>query len=305
MNKFIKLFNIFLILFLFTGCTQSQRQISEREKDKEIQKGMAKMISREFLAAKEIFSKIIVDFPDYKEAHYYLGLTNVELKKLDETYINFRTVLELDPEYDLGIMMEIFYIRFTYYNKMDYPMAIREINKFSRLYPKHPKNAEFLLWIADGYRNKGEFDEALKSYRKLINSTPEGNEFRKTAVEMAKFIESNSDFNREPLKLFAQAKAKHTPDDALEIFRTILEDYPKARIIPLVKLEIALCFDHGRMNLFESAAVYYKALIKEYPDSEYAIVAKKNYERIESIFGQKDKIFSDTHNIMKKKVKGK
>lgn len=300
-----KLFNIFLILFLLTGCAKSQKQISIKERDQNIQKGMSKMIIKDFRGAREIFMKVIADFPDSKEANYYLGMVNIEYKKADEAYINMKTVLELDPEFDLGVMMEIFFIRYAYFNKMEYALAIKEINKFARLYPKHPKNIEFLLWVADGYRNKANFDEALKSYRKLISSTVEGNEYRKTAIEMISFIEDNSDFNREPLTLFAQAKAKHAPDDALDIFRSIIENYPSAKIIPLVKLEIALCFDHGRMNLFESAAVYYEMLIKEYPDSEYSKVAKKNYERIESIFGQKNKLFDNAHGMMKKKVKSK
>ncbi|MBI5207799.1 MAG: tetratricopeptide repeat protein [Candidatus Firestonebacteria bacterium] len=276
---------LFCMFILIIGCSHKQKGVDPKVIEENIKKGMKLLILRNYNASKKEFQLILKESPRNIEAHYYLAINNIYLKNMDDAYVNLRTVLELNPEYDLGEGIEITLIRYMFtrgeYNKLE-----KEINKFYRLYPANSLNGGFFLRVADVYRDKGEFDEALEQYKKVVNDFPD-TAYKRTAEEMIKFIEDNSDFNREPLKLFAIAKSKHVIDDTLELFRELVAKYPKARIIPLVKMEIALCYDHGRMNLFESAIVYYQELIDEYPGTEFALMGLKNKKRIEQIFGQK------------------
>ncbi len=285
------------IIFLLISCSSNQKS-SKQEIEEKIKTGMNNLVINNNTKALEIFQDVIKNDPRNKEAYYYLGLCYIRLNKIDDAAAAFGALYELDPLYNIGEDLSIKYIRYLYVNKKDYENAEKEINKYIRFFPKSSANAQLLSLVADSYRNQSNFDEAIKIYKRIINTFPENNSFRKSAVDMVKFIEANSDYNYKPLKIFAQAKNKHMPDESLDLFREVLARYPNARIAPLVKFEIALCFDHGRMNLFESALVYYQKLIDEHPNTEYAKIGEKNKKRIEEIFSKKDSLLTGEHKKM-------
>ncbi len=71
---------------------------------------------------------------------------------------------------------------------------------------------------------------------------------------------------------FSKYETGEVRESALEI-SDLLEQYPKSKFVPKAKLYLGHCF--LKLGDKETAKIYYKELISEFPKSNYSKLAKE------------------------------
>ncbi len=118
-----------------------------------------------------------------------------------------------------------------------------------------------------------DYSRALKEYNKLLTNFPNSTKIR-LAVARMKYIQSHSDFNFQPLKIFEKVKRNYFKTDrttAINTVQRVIKNYPGSSLEDVMLDWLArACVDIYP----EKAVSFYRQLIKNHPKSKLVDRAK-------------------------------
>ena len=110
-----------------------------------------------------------------------------------------------------------------------------------------------------GKENPGNFEQALKEYKTVMEKFPDSRYAPESIVKIANFYYELKDYPR-----------------AVEIYEKTLRDYPDAKFVDLILLNYGKCL--FKMKDFPGAAAKFDDLVSHYPESEHVEKARKYSE---------------------------
>lgn len=161
---------------------------------------------------------------------------------------------KLEVEEKVEILYKISFIYSEYLR--DYEKALNEYNKAINIAKEYvssyPDLTNYIILgymsIANTYRRMGNYDEAIKMYRKVESEYPK-TDYAKIARKNASSIESAL--------------------NDIQLYEQIINDYPDTHFAAVYRLEIAELYASPQaLNTPERAIKEYRKLIEQYPDSE-------------------------------------
>jgi tetratricopeptide (TPR) repeat protein len=259
----------------------------------------------------ESWEKILSKYHNSKiaaNAAYQIGQTYFQALKYDQAVAYFKLVLKEYPTSAI-VPRSLIALGNSYYNGEDYSQAVREFSKFIQLYQgdtlipqvksslsrayymlgqedkiamrefiekfKGDPNAalaQFNLGI-DSY-DKGNYEEAIKEFKKTVVDFPETEYAEKAGINILKSYEELE--NYEKLKEEAEQ---------FQIY------FPNSKRKPLALFYKGIGFYH--LMDYKSASLAFKELVGEYPESDYASSAQYNLSQCYKQIGETEKAASE------------
>ncbi|MCF7887780.1 MAG: tetratricopeptide repeat protein [Candidatus Omnitrophica bacterium] len=257
----------------------------------------------DFKRAYKEFKKLLVNYPDSKEApeaQYYLGITLEELDKPFEAYLAFEKVIQSYPnskrinevverEYNIG---EYFLNRenkkllgISIYDFVNHPsVQIFQSIVEETPYSEYASRAQYKLGVI--FLQLSRFKEAREAFQKVIDDYSDSRWATPAKYQLALATAQafpGADYDASYLK-----KATQSLDDFIKehpeakISKEAEEQLAKLRSKEAEKIfEIALFYK--KQNRPESAKIYLKKVIKKYPDTIYYQKAKQVLEELDNL----------------------
>jgi len=254
---------------------------------------------RDFKHGLREFKKLIKYYPLSKEAptaQYYIGRIMEDLDKPYEAFKAYQKVIDLYPytdyvdevierEYKIG---EMFFLgkKVRILGPLQMPAKDKAIEIFKRVADNAPygKYADMSIFKAGlAYKDIADYDNAIIMLKELIDEYPSSSLVDKARYQLAecsKLLSLEPDYDQTPTIV------------AREEFEDFIEKHPDSKmseeareIIDRLKYKEAQnAYKIGQFyearHLPESAVIYYKDIIQDYPDTEWA---KKARERLNEI----------------------
>ncbi|MCF7872747.1 MAG: tetratricopeptide repeat protein [Candidatus Omnitrophica bacterium] len=257
----------------------------------------------DFKRAYKEFKKLLVNYPDSKEApeaQYYLGITLEELDKPFEAYLAFEKVIQSYPnskrinevverEYNIG---EYFLNRenkkllgISIYDFVNHPsVQIFQSIVEETPYSEYASRAQYKLGVI--FLQLSRFKEAREAFQKVIDDYSDSRWATPAKYQLALATAQafpGADYDASYLK-----KATQSLDDFIKehpeakISKEAEEQLAKLRSKEAEKIfEIALFYK--KQNRPESAKIYLEKVIKKYPDTIYYQKAKQVLEELDNL----------------------
>ena len=149
----------------FESAYRILEEIKNEDEKSLLLKGIVEYYKGEIEKAKEIFKKLVKEFPELKTPFFYLCLIYIKEKK----YLNAQEILNLvqrnEPENrNLLILKSI-----IFYLVKKYEDAIKVLNKGMTIYPEEWR---FNFLMAESYYAIGDTQNAILQYERVINRVP-------------------------------------------------------------------------------------------------------------------------------------
>jgi len=255
---------------------------------------------KDYKNAYKSFKKMLASYPDAKEAadaQYYLGATLEKLNKPYAAYLEYKKVIDSYPnskrindvvkkEYSIG---EYFlnrprkkWLGVSMYDFVEHPSIeiFRNIVDKSPYSPYAPK-AQYKLGFL--FLQLARYDEAKDAFQKIIDNYPETKWAYPAKYQLA--IAAS--------KLFAGADYDSTAlKEATDRLKEFIKNHPDADITPQAKEQFkelknkeaeknfGIAQFYEKQKKYKAAAIYYKMVIDNYPDSKYASNAEDKLKEI-------------------------
>jgi len=272
----------------------------------------------EFKEAHEEFKKLLVNYPDAKEAaeaQYYLARclekfdkpydAFLEYQKLIDSYPNSQRINEVvEREYNIG---EYFlnkehkaWLGLSLYDFVEHP-SIQIfggiVNKVP--YSEYAPRAQYKLGMI--LFQLGRYEESREAFQKVIDNYSDGEWAAPAKYQLALATSQafpGADYDSSYLK------------EATSRLDEFIKDHPEAKIsaeaedqlIVLRNKEARKVFDTGQFyenqDQYNSGVIYYKKVVKSYPDSDYYDLAVERIEELEELIRR-----NITKSELKKKEK--
>src|SRR3989338_3294687 len=254
------------------------------------------------IALKE-FKKLIKYYPLSKEAptaQYYIGRIMEDIDRPYEAFKAYQKVIDLYPYTDLvdEVIEREFKIGelFSSGRKISIvgpllkvPAIDKAIEIFKAVadnspYGKYADKAIFNTGLA--YKSISDYDNAIMTFKKLIDKYPDSNfidSARYQLAECSKLLSLKPDYDQTPTIVareeFEEFVNKHPQSELTDEARQIIDKlkYKEAQNA----YNIGQFYEARRMP--GSAAVYYRDIIRNYPETEWA---QKSRERLNEIEAQ-------------------
>jgi outer membrane protein assembly factor BamD len=251
------------------------------------------------LALKE-FKKLIKHYPLSREAptsQYYMGRIMEELNKPYEAFKAYQKVIDLYPytelvddvierEFKIG---EMFFLgrKIDVLGPLKMPAKDKAIEIFKTVadnapYGKYAEPAMFKAGLA--YKDIADYDNAIMIFKGLIDKYPNSSFISKARYQLAecsKLLSLKPDYDQTPTiaarEEFEDFIEKH-PDNEMSSDAKEIVDKLKHREAHNT-YKIGQFYEARRMP--ESAVIYYRDIIQNYPDTEWAEKAKERLNAIE------------------------
>jgi tetratricopeptide (TPR) repeat protein len=137
------------------------------QKEKHYIRGLEAYGNREYTKAIDELRKIVVRYPDEKEAYWTMGWIYFRnLQQFEKAFLNFDKALEIDPQYKV-VYNDLAY---AYNDVGDLEKSIWAINEYISLAPEEANPYDTR---ADLYALNGKIDEAIDSYKKALEKKPD------------------------------------------------------------------------------------------------------------------------------------
>jgi len=177
-----------------------------------------------------------------------------------------------------------------------------------------PNSIEAQKLIADLYFYKGELETSKEEYQKVVQAS-KNDDLTNDAIAQIALIDANSDYLGQPLSIYAKAqqlKLIGKTTEALDLYQSILEDFPKSAIVSNAIFGIAnIYLEQGktekaismhqkiidsespfaaeaqakiadiyleRLDEQDKALQAYSKLVEKYPDSVFTTYARKKID---------------------------
>ena len=250
------------------------------------------------IALKE-FKKLIKYYPLSKEAptaQYYIGRIMEDIGRPYDAFKAYQKVIDLYPYTDLvdDVIEREFKIGelFASGRKISIvgPLKVPAVDKAIEIlkavadnspYGKYADKAIFNTGLA--YKGISDYDNAIMTFKKLIDKYPDSNfidSARYQLAECSKLLSLKPDYDQTPTIVareeFEEFVNKHPQSELTDEARQIIDKlkYKEAQNA----YNIGQFYEARRMP--GSAAVYYRDIIQNYPETEWA---QKSQERLNEI----------------------
>ena len=149
---------------------QPRNQINNQTKPnnkakKLVEQGNQSFNQKDFRTAINKYAEAIVISPFYAEAHFKKGYAHYNLTEYDAA------AEELNAAENQGYTpIDIYRIRWDInFKNKNYDAALSDLEKASQI---QPQNADFVLGLANVYRLKGSYQNAIDNYKKVLTTSP-------------------------------------------------------------------------------------------------------------------------------------
>jgi outer membrane protein assembly factor BamD len=245
------------------------------------------------------FKKLIKHYPLSKEAptaQYYIGRVMEDLDKPYDAFKAYQKVIDLYPytEFVDEVIEREFKIGDMFFSgkklKLLGPLKIPAKDKAIEILKTVADNAPYGKYAAPAlfkqglcYKDIADYDNAIMTFKKLIDDYPNSGLIYKARYQLAecsKLLSLDSDYDQTPTTIareeFEDFIEKHPEskmaDDASEVINKLKNRQAENAY------KIGEFYEARRMP--KSAAVYYRDVMREYPDTEWA---QKALERLNEI----------------------
>jgi TolA-binding protein len=125
------------------------------------------------------------------------------------------------------------------------------------------KSEAELQTLAQEYEQQEKFEDAFKTYEKMLKSYPESPKSEETVIRMA-FISYNNlgEFDR-----------------AIELHRRVIKDYPESKFVSQSRFMIGYIYANDLKD-FDNARISYSEFLEKHPDSELVDSVKWELEHL-------------------------
>lgn len=253
------------------------------------------------IALKE-FKKLIKYYPLSKEAptaQYYIGRIMEDIDRPYEAFKAYQKVIDLYPYTDLvdEVIEREFKIgelfssgrKIRILGPLKVPAIDKAIEIFKAVadnspYGKYADKAIFNTGLA--YKSISDYDNAIMTFKQLIDKYPDSNfidSARYQLAECSKLLSLKPDYDQTPTIVareeFEEFVNKHPQSELTDEARQIIDK--------LKYKEAQNAYNIGQFyearHMPGSAAVYYRDIIRNYPETEWA---QKSRERLNEIEAQ-------------------
>ncbi|MFC1667472.1 outer membrane protein assembly factor BamD [Candidatus Omnitrophota bacterium] len=256
---------------------------------------------RNFKLALRELKKLIKYYPLSKEAptaQYYIGRIMEELDNPYGAFKAYQKVIDLYPytelvddvierEFKIGVM---FFSgrKFKILGPLKVPAKDKAIEIFKIVADNAPygKYADIAMFNTGlSYKEIADYDSAVMMFKDLIDRYPNSSLIDKSRYQLAecsKLLSLRPDYDQTPTvsarKEFEDFIEKHPVGEMSDEAREIIDKlkYKEAQNA----YNIAQFYE--ARDVFESAAIYYRDIIQNYPDTEWAEKARERLNEIES-----------------------
>lgn len=245
------------------------------------------------------FKKLIKYYPLSKEAstaQYYIGRVMEDLDKPYDAFKAYQKVIDLYPytefvdevierEFKIGEMFfsgkKLKILGLLKISAKDKAIEIFKIVADNAPYGKYADVAIFNEALS--YKDISDYDNAIITFKKLIDDYPNSDfidRARYQLAECSKLLSLNSDYDQTPTII------------ARKEFEKFIDKYPESKMSDNAVEIIAKLKNREAKNAYnigefyeerlipESAVIYYRDIVENYPDTEWA---KKAQERLNEI----------------------
>jgi TolA-binding protein len=270
---------LILIFALFACAAFYPLYAQEKEETQLWQKANAFTLQAKWKQAISSYQDLLAKYPKtrYVEARFWIGYSNLELKKYDQGIKELQEFSEKHPgnEYAPQALFKIGEAWENHYKQ--YEKALTAYGQIARQYPGSPASVPAYQNQAVIYQEKKKnykmAEEALEDSRSAAMSQgmEPGNIYVSRANERIRFIKENSDFDYKPLSLFTDAinlEQEKRWNEASGIYHALLDKYPKANIADDAAYRRIICL----MNLrsYDKARAEASKFLKDHPRSPFA-----------------------------------
>lgn len=239
------------------------------------------------------FKKLIKYYPLSKEApiaQYYIGRVMEDLDKPYDAFKAYQKVIDLYPYTDLvdEVIEREFKIGEEFFSgkkikilgPLKMPAKDKAIEIFNTVadnapYGKYAEPAIFDAGLA--YKDISDYDNAILKFKELIDKYPNSGLIDKARYQLAecsRLLSLRPDYDQTPTiaarEEFEEFIKKH-PDSEMSREATKIVDKLRYREAQNA-YNIAQYYESRRMP--ESAVIYYRDIVQNYPDTEWAAMAK-------------------------------
>ncbi|MCE1248084.1 MAG: tetratricopeptide repeat protein [Firmicutes bacterium] len=269
----------FIAFLLFICAAFYPLYAQEREETQLWQKANAFIIQAKWKQAISSYQELLIKFPKtrYVEARFWIGYSNLELKKFDQGIKDLQEFAEKNPGNEYA-PQAIFKVGETWENHYkQYEKAIVAYGRIARQYPGSPASVPAYQNQAMIYQEKKKdykkAEEALEESRNsaMSQGMDPGNAYVSRANERIRFIKDNSDYDYKPLSLFTDAinlEQDKRWNEAAGIYQALLDKYPKANITDDAMYRRIICLMN--LRLYDKARAEASKFMKDFPRSPFA-----------------------------------
>ncbi|MEE8317386.1 MAG: outer membrane protein assembly factor BamD [Candidatus Omnitrophota bacterium] len=268
--------------------------------EEQLEHAMAFYNALNYKTALKEFKKLIKHYPLSKEApisQYYIGRIMEELDKLYGAFKAYQKVIDLYPytelvddvierEFKIG---EMFFLgrKIEILGPLKMPAKDKAIEIFKTVadnapYGKYAEPAMFKTGLA--YKDIADYDNAIMMFKGLIDKYPNSsfmNKARYQLAECSKLLSLTSDYDQTPTiaarEEFEDFIEKHPDDEMSNEAKEIIDKLKHREAHNTYK--IGQFYEARRMP--ESAVIYYRDIVQNYPDTEWAEKAEERLNAIE------------------------
>jgi TolA-binding protein len=209
----------------------------------------------------EAVSKLRVIVEEYPNSAYTsralikLGeIHDLDLNEPDKAIDFLARAAEKEGKSDLALIAQQKLAGIYEQSFKNYDLAIMQYQRIMNEYKGKVDEEEYMSKMSEAYFKKGDYAQVILESQELLSKRPNG----ARAVD-ARYQIANAKF------IMGDAK------NALELFRKILQDYPKSKYEYDVRLGVAICLEE--MEQLPKALEEYNDLKKRYSDK--ALIDKK------------------------------
>ena len=261
---------------------------------------MSSYNAKDYKKAVAEFEKLVKHY-EYSEyasrAQYYVGLSYENMEKDYMAYQNYQKAIDNFPHTEnLDEIIEREYNIANLYLAKAGPRLLgadimTSLDRAVEIYKRVVDNAPYGKFAAEAQFKMGEalkgqerYDEAIEAYQKVVDDHPDSNLFEKAKYEVAYCAyraSLKSEYASEPtekaIRAFEEfAEANKASDLAKEADATIQRLKDRAA----EKAYLTARFYEDRKR-YDSAIIYYKEIVEEYPESSFVGEAKARIELLE------------------------
>ncbi|MBL7155897.1 MAG: outer membrane protein assembly factor BamD [Candidatus Omnitrophica bacterium] len=255
---------------------------------------------KQYKEAAEEFSRLAVAFKDSDlapEAQYYAGRSYDEAGKIYLAFQAYQKTVDTYPftkrtneiikrEYEIG--KELYK---KHRGKLMGKEIIADLDRAIEVFQRVKENAPFgeygdqaQFMIGESYKKGELYNEAIKAFREVTDEHPQSKLVKKAKYEVAQctYLASlKPDYDQE------------LTDEAIEEFKDLAESKDGSPIAEEARNTVFLLEEKKAQNLFntakfyegqkryKSAAIYYREILKKYPESSFGKLAEAKMKKIE------------------------
>jgi len=258
--------------------------------------------TRDYKKAMAEFHKLVNYYPNAKQAskaQYYIGRSYEDLKELYHAYIAYQRVMEAYPyaenrdeiinrQYDIG-MLFFKGEKARLLGVAVLPATDKAIEIFDQViknspYGEYADKAQFR--IGEAYKNNSAYPEAMLAFQALVEEYPRSELLSEANYQIAECAY---------LASLGASYDQGSTDIAIEKFKGFVEEHRDDTFSENAKNTLTKLKEKKAQNVYEtaqfyekvgrisSAAIYYKELVDNYPDTSLAKTSLARLMEIEKI----------------------